>query len=97
MLIMNVFEEDVVKFERSKGMNSSSRGSRANKNDDPNEESGGSDDEPSVAPPAKKVSDGILYTPPCRLHSLAILQRPSAARSIMAFLQGQSESEGEGA
>jgi len=70
MLIMNVFEEDVVKFERSKGMNSSSRGSRANKNDDPNEESGGSDDEPSVAPPAKKVSDGILYTPLCRLQTL---------------------------
>ena len=90
---MNVLEEDVVKFERSKGMNSSSRGSRAGVNDDPNEESGGSDDEPRAAPPAKKVSDGILYIPSWCLQTLTRCLAETVSRQEHYGFSGGSECE----
>lgn len=92
-----------MKFEKSKGMNASTRASRAKENvgvkkndndkgvltDDSGNESEG------VKAPKKVRSSGIPYLLVLPVvSSLTILtqSKPSAARSIMAFLGDQSES-----
>jgi hypothetical protein len=53
-------EEDVVKFEESKGVNAVARGSRANGSVDPDTDE--SDGEPSTVPPPKKVIRDIYLS-----------------------------------